>query len=155
LTVQSNPAGAEVFIDGEYAGVTPVTVPFVYGGQREIVLYKRGTDTRAWRPERLIYDTTKRAFDTPVLDLGADISGAEDKQTVTVNLRESNEVRLFELDKDAWCASVRARANTLRVRARESQLGALPSGEGRDPGPLDSRAASRPAPSQPANPAPQ
>jgi hypothetical protein len=153
LTIKSNPTGADVFLDGEYAGVTPVTVPFVYGGQRDILVYKRATETRAWRPERVIYDTTRRKFDVPVVDLAADIAGSEDKQTVTVELKESNERRLFEQDKDAWTAAVRARANTLRVRAREAQLGALPSDQGRDPGPLETRATSRPAPVQPANPA--
>jgi PEGA domain len=153
LTIKSNPSGADVFLDGEYAGVTPVTVPFVYGGQRDVLVYKRATETRAWRPERVIYDTHRRKFDVPVIDLVADITGSEDKQTVTVELKESNERRLFEQDKDAWSAAVRARANTLRVRAREAQLGARPSDEGRDPGPLETRATSRPAPAQPANPA--
>jgi hypothetical protein len=155
LTIQSNPSGAQVFLDGEFAGHTPVTIPFVYGGQREIVLFKvsGATETRAWRPERLVYDTTREEFDNPFVDVFADIAGSKDKQTVTVQLKESNEVRLFETDQDAWCAAVRARASTLRVRARESQLGALPSSQGRDPGPL-SRPASRPA-GQPANPAPR
>src|SRR5688572_2688405 len=43
LTIKSNPSGADVFLDGDYAGVTPVTVPFVYGGHRDILVYKRAT----------------------------------------------------------------------------------------------------------------
>ena len=78
-----------------------------------------------------------------MVDLAADVAGLEDKQTVQVDLKESNLAALYEIDHDAWCAAVRARANTLRARAREFQLGALPTDQGRDPGPLSSRSPRR------------
>jgi hypothetical protein len=146
FTIKTNPPGSDVYVDGTYVGRSPVTVPFVYGGEREILVHppKVGTDTRKqYRPKRVIYDTTRDTHDLPVIDLFADITGVEDKQTTTVDLEESRLEELFRIDKDAWCAAIRARANTLRSRAREFQLGALPTERGRDPGPLDSRPETR------------
>ena len=39
FTVRSNPAGADVRIDGAAAGTTPVTVPFEHYGTRRVTLY--------------------------------------------------------------------------------------------------------------------
>jgi PEGA domain len=158
LTIETKPAGADVYVDGEYVGKSPVKVPFVYGGEREILVYppSNPSETKGfWHPRRIIYDTTRDAFDLPVIDLASEIAGSEDKQKVTVDLKESRLVQNFDADHDAWCAAVRARANTLRSRAREFQLGALPSERGRDPGPLDSRPASRTAAAPVANPPPR
>jgi hypothetical protein len=152
FTIRSNPPGSDVYVDGQYVGVTPVTIPFVYGGEREILVYpprKKLTDTKSYWPKRFIYDTTKDEYDFPVIDLATDAAGLDDKQVVQVDLKESNLAALYEIDQDAWCAAVRARANTLRGRAREFQLSALPTDQGRDPGPLESRPATR---AQPANP---
>jgi hypothetical protein len=151
LTIETKPAGADVYVDGEYIGKSPVKVPFVYGGEREILVYppSNASETKAWHPRRIIYDTTRNRFDLPVIDLAAEIAGSKDEQKVSVDLKESRLVKNFDVDHDAWCAAVRARANTLRSRAREFQLGALPSERGRDPGPLDTRPASRPAEAAP------
>ena len=157
LTIQTNPAGADVYVDGEYLGKSPVKMPFVYGGEREIVVYppSNASETKKWHSRRVIYDTTRNKFDLPVIDLAAEIAGSKDDQKTSVELKESRLVQNFDADKDAWCAAVRARANTLRSRAREFQLGALPSERGRDPGPLDSRQASRPAAAPVADPPPR
>jgi hypothetical protein len=151
LTITSNPTGAEVYLDREYVGLTPVTIPFQHGGEREILLFRprREGETRSWRPHRMIVDTTKDAFDVPVIDLVTEIAGSKDEQTVDVMMTESNLRELYRIDQDAWRAAVRARADTLRSRAREFQLGALPSSQGRDPGPLESRPESRPEPPKP------
>lgn len=42
LTVISEPPAARVYINGEYAGETPLTVPFVHHGTREIHVAKDG-----------------------------------------------------------------------------------------------------------------
>jgi hypothetical protein len=138
-------------VDGEYVGVSPVTIPFVYGGEREILVYRpqKPGETKSWHPRRIIYDTTREQFDVPVIDLVAEIAGAQDRKKTTVEMKESHLQERFDADKDAWCAAVRARANTLRSRAREFQLGALPSERGKDPGPLESRSATRPASTNP------
>lgn len=45
MTVTSNPPGARVLVDGEDAGLTPVSVDFTYYGTREITLIKDGYET--------------------------------------------------------------------------------------------------------------
>jgi hypothetical protein len=135
-----------------------VTVPFVYGGERELLVYpppRRPADAKSFRPKRILYDTTRSQFDNAFIDFVADLSGAEDRQTVDVTLDESNLRQLAAIDRgEGFRAAMRARANTLRTRAREFQLGAVPTSAGRDPGPLETRPASRPDPSLEAIPEP-
>jgi hypothetical protein len=135
--------------------VAPVTIPFVYGGEREITVYppKPKIDGKLYRPKRMLHDTTKDEHDFPIVDIAADLAGHEDKQTVKVKLDETNAGARYDVDADAFRAGARARANTLRVRAREFQLSALPTAAGRDPGPLEA-AESRPE-SRPADPSRQ
>jgi ABC-type uncharacterized transport system YnjBCD ATPase subunit len=129
-------------------GVAPVTIPFVYGGEREIAVYppRSKPGGKLYRPKRFIYDTSKDEFDFPLVDIAADVAGHQDKQTVKVALEETNVAARYDVDEDAFRAGARARANTLRVRAREFQLSALPTAAGRDPGPLESRPESRAQP---------
>lgn len=42
IALRSDPDGAEVYVDGEKVGQTPIDVPYVWYGTREIVLEKRG-----------------------------------------------------------------------------------------------------------------
>jgi len=42
ITILSDPPGANVWLDGEKVGETPVNVPFSFYGTREITLYKKG-----------------------------------------------------------------------------------------------------------------
>ena len=42
IAVRSEPAGADVDVDGEKIGQTPIDVPYIWYGTREIVLEKRG-----------------------------------------------------------------------------------------------------------------
>ena len=45
LTINSNPPGARVLLDGEEVGETPTAVDFTHYGTREVVLQKDGYDT--------------------------------------------------------------------------------------------------------------
>lgn len=45
LTINSNPPGARVLLDGEEVGETPTATDFTHYGTREIVLQKDGYDT--------------------------------------------------------------------------------------------------------------
>jgi hypothetical protein len=45
LLVQSNPAGAMLFVDNQQIGTTPCSVDFIYYGTREIRLVKPGFET--------------------------------------------------------------------------------------------------------------
>ena len=45
LTVNSNPPGARVLLDGQEIGETPTSIDFTHYGTREVVLQKDGYDT--------------------------------------------------------------------------------------------------------------
>ncbi|HEX7899136.1 MAG TPA: PEGA domain-containing protein [Planctomycetota bacterium] len=42
IAVRSEPGGADVYVDGERIGQTPLDIPYIWYGTREIVLEKRG-----------------------------------------------------------------------------------------------------------------
>jgi hypothetical protein len=44
--VRSDPPGAQVILDGQEVGNTPVAVPFTYYGTRQLTLVKPGYETR-------------------------------------------------------------------------------------------------------------
>ncbi len=46
LIVRSDPPGAQVILDGQEVGTTPVAVPFTYYGTRQLTLVKPGFETR-------------------------------------------------------------------------------------------------------------
>lgn len=52
MTIESNPAGALVLLDGKEVGYTPVSVDFTYYGTREVTLIKDGYLTQTF-PARL------------------------------------------------------------------------------------------------------
>lgn len=45
MTINSNPSGARVLVDGEDIGLTPVSMDFLYYGTRQITLIKDGYET--------------------------------------------------------------------------------------------------------------
>lgn len=45
ITVTSRPSGAIVWLNDQEVGATPVTVPFTYYGQYDVVIRKEGFDT--------------------------------------------------------------------------------------------------------------
>jgi hypothetical protein len=45
MTIRSDPPGALVYVDNNEIGLTPVSTPFTYYGQREIRLAKDGCET--------------------------------------------------------------------------------------------------------------
>ncbi len=42
IALRSEPAGAEVYLDGEKVGQTPIDIPYIWYGTREVILEKRG-----------------------------------------------------------------------------------------------------------------
>jgi hypothetical protein len=45
MTIRSDPPGALVYVDDSEIGITPVSTPFTYYGQRKILLAKDGYET--------------------------------------------------------------------------------------------------------------
>lgn len=48
MTIESNPAGALVLLDGKEIGYTPVSADFTYYGTREVTLIKDGYETQTY-----------------------------------------------------------------------------------------------------------
>jgi hypothetical protein len=152
LLIRSDPEGSEVYIDDRFVGRTPVEVPFTYGGEQRILLLGPSSPSGdvSYKPMVLIYDSERFEYDTPVVDVFAELApwDTDDRQELSLTLRRSNARQRLAADRDSYFAALRARADTLRVRTRELQLGARPLGGGTDPGPLavqpDTRSASAP-----------
>jgi len=133
LLIRSEPEGADVVLDAKYVGVTPVTVPFTYGGTHEIVVmprYRPGDD-KSYRASVVIYDSDRFLFDGPGADFVVDLLPFRfhDRQELVVPLRENASARTFDVDDVAYIEAIEMRADRLRARAREAQLGARPVGE--------------------------
>lgn len=67
LTVNSNPPGARVLLDGEEIGETPTSVDFTHYGTREVVLQKDGYETL-----KTLQAVPAPWYQIPVLDFFAD-----------------------------------------------------------------------------------
>jgi hypothetical protein len=48
MTIESNPVGALVLLDGKEIGYTPVSHDFIYYGTREVTLIKDGYETQTY-----------------------------------------------------------------------------------------------------------
>ncbi|HSG69044.1 MAG TPA: PEGA domain-containing protein [Planctomycetaceae bacterium] len=48
MTIESNPPGALVLVDGKERGYTPVSLDFTYYGTREVTLIKDGYETQTF-----------------------------------------------------------------------------------------------------------
>ena len=132
LTIESQPAGARVILNRTEIGVTPVTVPYRYGGINEILILPdpQGPEGTPYKPALVYHDTWRFALDFPVVDGFADLFGTEDHQGVSIALEEDETVKLLRRDKDSReevLSGLRARADLLRQRARELFIDAPPT----------------------------
>jgi hypothetical protein len=81
LTVESEPAGALVYVNGEEVGRTPLTHPFLYYGTMDVKLRKEGYETledqpRVWAP----------FWQVPPLDLVAEAFSFTDRHRLSYEL---------------------------------------------------------------------
>lgn len=91
LTVESNPPGALVYLNGDEVGRTPVTREFLYYGTMDLRLRKDGYETlearpRVWAP----------LWQLPPIDLLAEVFPVTDRRKVSYTLTPRAE---GELDK--------------------------------------------------------
>jgi hypothetical protein len=111
LTVRSDPPGANVVIDGEEVGYTPVSIDYTYYGTREITLKKDGFRTL----------TTPVKLSTPwyqifPLDFVSDnfaLTNINDRREVTYALARENLEPSQEVEN---------RANNLRSEALRTEM---------------------------------
>lgn len=68
LMIRTKPSGAAIFVDGDYAGKTPVRVPFLYYGTREIVVELRG-----FRSLRVLREIDAPFYQYPGIDFLTDV----------------------------------------------------------------------------------
>lgn len=59
LTIDSNPAGAMVYLDDEPIGETPVTTTFTYYGTRKITIEKTDAEGRLLYERKIVYEKIK------------------------------------------------------------------------------------------------
>jgi hypothetical protein len=107
ITITSEPPGAQVRVDDEMIGTTPVVLPFVHYGTREILFYKEGYLTEA-----LEFDVRAPWFSRFPADLFTEILfpiGWRDDHPVHVDLRSGADQRTRPALR-----SVRERAELLR-----------------------------------------
>ena len=63
MTIRSDPPGALVYVDDTEIGITPVSTPFTYYGQRKILLTKDG-----YEPLTVIQPVPPPLYDIPGVD---------------------------------------------------------------------------------------
>ncbi len=68
VSIKSEPPGARVLVDGQDAGVTPVDVPYVWYGTREVLVLKEGC-----RSERRLVTLSSPWWQVFPLDLLTDV----------------------------------------------------------------------------------
>lgn len=110
LSVRSEPAGAEVWLDGVKVGETPCEIRYTWYGTREIVLEKRG-----YREIREQVSLQGPWWQYPVLDFVTDVLipfTITDRSDLAFTLERAPTTQEELLE-------VRARADELRRRARD------------------------------------
>ena len=120
LTVQSDPPGALVYLNGDEVGRTPVTREFVYYGTMDLRLRKEGYRTlearpRVWAP----------LWQIPPLDLLAEAFPLTDRHKLSYTLKPETEPA-GEVDKPALID----RANDLAARLQSSEVKAWRAEQG-------------------------
>ena len=110
VSIRSEPAGAEVYLDGVKVGETPCEVRYTWYGTREVLLEKRG-----YRERREAVDLYGPWWQFPVLDFVTDVLipfTIVDRTDLTYTLERAPTTQEELLE-------VRARADELRRRARD------------------------------------
>jgi hypothetical protein len=111
MIIRSDPADAEVYVDGTRVGTTPVEIPFTWYGTREVSLYKPGR-------EMLVQKATLHIpwYQVPVFDLITDL-------ILPVTLHDIHEFNyvLPPVQSDANKDEVRDRALQMKQLLEEGQ----------------------------------
>lgn len=122
LVIDSDPAGAQVWVDGKAKGTAPVRIPFVHPGTFHVRLEKPGHASTA---EDVTIPST--AADYPVLDLPREVVGGSQVVRRTLKLNP-----LGAVPGPDELESIRDRAREFRERAyREVAEPGTPQPRGR------------------------
>jgi hypothetical protein len=125
LTIVSHPPGARVFMNHEEIGTTPVTVPFSYGGVRELLLLHENRDEGGvnYKPVHVLQNVETFHYEVFPFDFIAEIQPftLHDDHTLYFELEASTLVDTVEADPENYIAALMKRADQLRERARDLQ----------------------------------
>ncbi len=121
LLIESEPSGAEVVLDGRVVGITPVSVPFRYGGSSEVILLAAGC-----KPAIVFHDSARFWRDTPPFDAVTDLLAGSEQQVLRVTLDPEPSLAAWDADKDGLLRGLRERAAALKARAEAAILEAAP-----------------------------
>lgn len=99
MTINSDPPGALVLLEGREAGFTPVSIDFTYYGTREITLVKDGYETRT-----VMQKVPAPWYQWPVIEFFADnfaFSHITDRHYFSYQLQPKRAVPSEELRSNA------------------------------------------------------
>lgn len=103
LTINTNPSHAKVYIDNEFAGESPVVMPFVYYGTRKIMIERRDADGRLTHKRQIAYEKIKApAYEVFPLDFFSEVLwpfNIKDDHTLNYELEELKPQTRKELQK--------------------------------------------------------
>ncbi|MBI5366881.1 MAG: PEGA domain-containing protein [Planctomycetes bacterium] len=148
IEVESDPPGADVWVDGKHLGKTPIAIPFTYYGGRDLRLEKEG-----YQSIRVLHSTTPPVFEYFPVDLVSEC-------IIPFNLHDVKSLR-FDLEpvREADLKELVERADALRFRTRsevaQEQEAVAPVAPAAAPtapaAPVDAPAANVPPPAAPAS----
>lgn len=119
LRIESDPPGARVFLDHDDVGVTPIEIPFSYGGVREFIILHEEGETK-YKPIRVLQEVETVQYDVFPFDFLVEISPfpVEDVHVVSFKLEESGLYETASADFEGFKKALFRRADELRERSR-------------------------------------
>lgn len=122
LVIETDPPGARVFMDREAIGLTPIHMPYEYGGVREFLILHEEGETK-YAPTRVVQDSSSFFYDQFPFDVLARLLPFRSDETITLSI-ELEPSRLAEAvmdDEDNYVRALMERAEEMRQRARRLQ----------------------------------
>lgn len=115
MTVRTNPAGAQVYVDRQLIGTSPASTSFLYYGTRHIEVVADG-----YRTEKVLRKLSPPWYQLPPLDFITETlwpGEIRDERIIDITMVPEQPVASEELN---------ARANTLRLQAAQGMATGLP-----------------------------
>ncbi len=121
LTIKTDPPGAQVFVDDELIGESPVLMEFTYYGTRKIVIEKRDKDgTLEYERETLYAKIDTPYYQRFPIDFFSEVivpMKIEDDHFLSIKLRKKKFVPLVEVKE-----RLEREAAELRVKAFSTEI---------------------------------
>ncbi len=115
MTIRTNPPGAQVYVDRQYLGVSPISSSFTFYGTRHIEVVANG-----YRTEKVLRNLNPPWYQLPPLDFISETlwpGEIRDERIIDITMTPEQQLPSEELT---------ARANTLRLQAAQGMATGLP-----------------------------